>query len=91
MTDSQRLLAEYVQTGSDAAFRELITRYVGLVYSTACRLVDRDTHRAEDVAQIVFVDRAQKRPDSFRTRCAAGSKVPAWSAAAPRRPVFEMQ
>ena len=40
MTDSQRLLAEYVQTGADAAFRELVTRYVGLVYSTARRLVD---------------------------------------------------
>ena len=59
MTDSQRLLAEYVQTGSDTAFRELITRYVGLVYSTACRLVDGDTHRAEDAAQIVFVDLAR--------------------------------
>ena len=59
MTDSQRLLAEYVQTGSDAAFRELVTRYVGLVYSTARRLVDGDTHRAEDVAQIVFVDLAR--------------------------------
>src|SRR5207247_1287156 len=59
MTDSQRLLAEYVQTGADAAFRELVTRYVGLVYSTARRLVDGDTHRAEDVAQIVFVDLAR--------------------------------
>ena len=59
MIESQRFLAEYVQTGSDAAFRELITHYVGLVYSTACRLVDGDTHRAEDVAQIVFVDLAR--------------------------------
>src|SRR5437016_3884470 len=59
MTDSQRLLADYVQTGSDAAFRELVSRYVGLVYSTARRLVDGDTHRAEDVAQIVFVDLAR--------------------------------
>src|SRR5262245_22249097 len=59
MTDSQRLLAEYVQTGSDAAFQELISRYIGLVYSTACRLVDGDTHRAEDVSQIVFVDLAR--------------------------------
>src|SRR6266487_2543068 len=59
MSDSQRLLAEYAQTGADAAFRELVTRYVGLVYSTARRLVDGDTHRAEDVAQIVFVDLAR--------------------------------
>src|SRR6266540_3123114 len=56
MTDSQNLLAEYVQTGSDAAFRELVTRYLDLVYWTAFRLVDGDAHRAEDVAQTVFVD-----------------------------------
>src|SRR6185436_13584865 len=56
MTDSQNLLAEYVQTGSDAAFGELVTRYVDLVYWTAFRLVESDAHRAEDVAQTVFVD-----------------------------------
>jgi len=60
MTESQNLLAEYVQTGSDAAVRELVTRYVDLVYSTALRLVEGDTHRAEDVAQTVFVDLARK-------------------------------
>jgi RNA polymerase sigma factor (sigma-70 family) len=59
MTDSPNLLAEYVQTGSDAAFRELVTRYVDLVYSTALRLVEGDTHRAEDVAQTVFMDLAR--------------------------------
>src|SRR5438093_2091508 len=58
MTDSQKLLAEYVQTGSEAAFRELVTRHVNLVYSAALRLVGGDTHRAEDVAQTVFVDLA---------------------------------
>ena len=58
MTDSQQLLAEYARNGSDAAFRELVTRYVDLVYSTALRLVEGDTHRAEDVAQTVFVDLA---------------------------------
>src|SRR4030095_2152128 len=60
MTDSQNLLAEYVQTGSDAVFRELVTCYVDLVYSTALRLVEGDTHRAEDVAQTVFVDLTRK-------------------------------
>src|SRR5438093_9750622 len=59
MTDSQKLLAEYVQSGSEAAFRELVTRYVDLVYSTALRLVEGDTHRGEDVAQTVFVDLAR--------------------------------
>ncbi|MGA2138949.1 MAG: sigma-70 family RNA polymerase sigma factor [Verrucomicrobiia bacterium] len=60
MTDSQRLLADYVTNGSEQAFRELVTRYLDLVYSTAIRLVGGDAHRAEDVAQTVFVDLARK-------------------------------
>ena len=60
MTDSQKLLAEYVQTGSETAFRELVARYLDLVYSAALRLVEGDTHRAEDVAQTVFVDLARQ-------------------------------
>jgi len=60
MTDSRRLLEEYVRTGSETAFGELAARYVGLVYSAALRLVEGDTHRAEDVAQMVFVDLARK-------------------------------
>jgi len=59
MTDNQNLLAEYVQTGSDATFRELVACYVDLVYSTALRLVGGDTHRAEDVAQTVFINLAR--------------------------------
>jgi RNA polymerase sigma factor (sigma-70 family) len=60
MTDSQRLLADYVTNGSESAFRELATRYVDLVYSAAVRLVGGDTHLAQDVAQTVFVDLAPK-------------------------------
>ena len=60
MTGNQRLLADYVTNGSEQAFRELVTRYLDLVYSTAIRLVGGDTHRAEDVAQTVFVDLARK-------------------------------
>src|SRR5580765_163043 len=59
MTDSQQLLAEYVQTGSEKGFRELVSRYLGLVYSSAVRLVDGDTHLAEDVSQTVFADLAR--------------------------------
>ena len=59
MMDHQTLLAEYTRNGSDAAFRELVTRYVDLVFSTALRLVEGDTHRAEDVVQTVFVDLAR--------------------------------
>ena len=59
MTDHRTLLADYVANGSEPAFRELVTRYIDLVYSTAVRLVNGDTHRAEDVAQTVFADLAR--------------------------------
>jgi RNA polymerase sigma factor (sigma-70 family) len=59
MTDSQKLITEYVENGSEAAFRELVSRYVNLVYSAALRLVDHDAHLAEDVVQMVFADLAR--------------------------------
>jgi len=59
MTDTHELLANFVRNGSESAFRELVTRYLDLVHSTAVRLVDGDTHRAEDVSQIVFADLAR--------------------------------
>jgi RNA polymerase sigma factor (sigma-70 family) len=59
MTESQTLLAEYVKNRSETAFRELVARYLDLVYSTAVRLTGGDTHTAEDVAQTVFVDLAR--------------------------------
>jgi RNA polymerase sigma factor (sigma-70 family) len=60
MTDSQKLLAEYAVNGSESAFRELVTRYISLVYSTALRLVGGDTQLAEDVTQTVFIGLAKK-------------------------------
>jgi RNA polymerase sigma factor (sigma-70 family) len=60
MTDSRQLLADFAQTLSETAFREIVESYLNLVYSTALRLVDGDDHRARDVAQIVFVDFAAK-------------------------------
>ena len=59
MTDHRTLLADYVTHGSEPAFRELVARYVNLVYSTALRLVHGDSHRAEDVVQTVFADLAR--------------------------------
>ena len=58
--DGQALLTEYVRSGSESAFRELVTSYFGLVYSTALRLVGGDSHLAQDVAQMVFTDLARK-------------------------------
>jgi RNA polymerase sigma factor (sigma-70 family) len=60
MTDCQQLLKEYAETGSESAFRELVGRYVNLVYSTALRLVDGDTQLAEDVSQTVYIGLARK-------------------------------
>lgn len=59
MTESQQLLADYVASGSETAFRELVGRYVNLVYSAAVRLVNGDSHLAEDVTQTVFADLAR--------------------------------
>jgi RNA polymerase sigma factor (sigma-70 family) len=59
MSEVRQLLADYATTGSEAAFQEVVTSYLNLVYSTALRLVDRDSHLAEDVTQRVFADLAK--------------------------------
>jgi RNA polymerase sigma factor (sigma-70 family) len=60
MTESRHLLADYVKNGSEPAFRELVTHYFDLVFSTALRLVEGDSHRAQDVVQTVFMDLARQ-------------------------------
>src|SRR5688572_13893676 len=59
MTHSRELLAAYVESGSEPAFRELVTRYLDLVYSAALRLLNGDAHLAQDVTQTVFADLAK--------------------------------
>ncbi len=53
--DSRKLLADYAENGSEPAFRELVSRYINLVYSTALRLAGGNRPLAEDVTQTVFI------------------------------------
>jgi RNA polymerase sigma factor (sigma-70 family) len=57
LTD-QQLLCDYAGSRSEAAFSELVRRYVDLVYSAALRMVG-DAHLAEDVTQSAFAVLAQ--------------------------------
>jgi RNA polymerase sigma factor (sigma-70 family) len=57
--DDQIKLQEYVRTGSQSAFRLLVDRQIGLVYSTALRLV-HEGPQAEAITQAVFVALAKK-------------------------------
>ena len=56
---TQELLTEFVQTGRQEPFEEIVRRYAGMVYHT-CLQVTRDKHDAEDAAQAVFLTLAVK-------------------------------
>ncbi|MGA2660731.1 MAG: sigma-70 family RNA polymerase sigma factor [Verrucomicrobiota bacterium] len=60
MTDSRALLVDYAENGTESAFRDLVARYIDLVFSTALRQVGGDAHLAQDVAQTVFLHLARK-------------------------------
>jgi RNA polymerase sigma factor (sigma-70 family) len=58
MTDDAQLLQEYAG-GSEQAFRELVDRYINLVYSAAIRHLE-EAPLAQDVVQTVFTALARK-------------------------------
>jgi len=55
MNDDADLLRHYAKEGSDAAFTELVYRYVDLVYGAAMRRTGGDAQLSADVAQGVFI------------------------------------
>ena len=62
MADDAALIADYVKSGAEDAFRLLVERHLPLVYSAAVRMVNGESHLAEEVAQNVFTDLAKKAP-----------------------------
>lgn len=72
MTDDIQLLERFAARRDEDAFRHLVQRHLGLVYSAALRLVNGDAPLAEDVAQKVFTDLARKAGTFPRDTVLAG-------------------
>jgi RNA polymerase sigma factor (sigma-70 family) len=58
--DSRELLRRYARDGDEHAFRLLVERHAGLVYSAAQRKLGMFAAHAADVAQAVFIKLAQR-------------------------------
>ena len=77
MSEDGRLLRQYREQGSQAAFARLAARHLGLVYATCLRETG-DAAQAEDAAQVVFLLLARRPPCAPSSRCLSGcSKPPA--------------
>jgi DNA-directed RNA polymerase specialized sigma24 family protein len=58
--DDEQLLHAYARERSESVFGELVSRHIDFVYSTALRVVNGDSHLAQDVAQTVFIELARE-------------------------------
>ena len=72
IADDAELLGRYAANRDEAAFAELVRRYLNLVYFAALRQVGGDAHRAEDVAQLVFTRLADRASALVRHQTLAG-------------------
>jgi RNA polymerase sigma factor (sigma-70 family) len=68
----RELLRQYVENRSEAAFTELVSRHLSMVYTAALRIVI-DSATAQDVAQGVFIHLAQKA-----SLIRQGDALPGW-------------
>jgi len=71
LESDQQLLAEYAKIRSDAAFAQLVSRYVDFVYSTAFRQTGSHA-MAQDVTQAVFIILARKAASLSRQTVLSG-------------------
>jgi RNA polymerase sigma factor (sigma-70 family) len=60
MSEDRQWLAEFAQTGSEAAFRQIVGRHLQLVHSAALRMVNGDAALAQDITQLVFTNLARQ-------------------------------
>src|SRR5438034_3466383 len=58
-SDDIDLLRQYAESGSEAAFGELVRRYINLVHTVAWRQTG-NAHHAEEITQAVFIILARK-------------------------------
>ena len=70
--DDHALLRDYVQSRSEPAFAELVSRHINLVHSTALRIV-QESALAKDVTQSVFIQLARKA-----ATIRSGNSLPGW-------------
>jgi len=72
MNNDSELLRRYAEGHDENAFAEVVRRHLALVYHAAVRQCRGDTHRAQDVAQMVFTDLARKAGRLSRRPVLAG-------------------
>jgi RNA polymerase sigma factor (sigma-70 family) len=70
-SDDSKLLHDYTEDRSEAAFAQIVRRHVDFVYTVALRHVNGNSQQAQDVVQTVFIALARKA-QSLRERPVLG-------------------